>query len=329
MGLFGSEWVRQCEQLAYVAGRLPGGGLLGRRAVRLPAGGTELTGYRDYAAGDDYRLIDWKQCARHDELLTRQFEGETDLRVYLLVDVSRSMSLGTPPKCDVARRIAAAVAFVALRGLQRVGVTTFADGVVADCPPIGQRAEYLKILHFLGEAEVNKGSSPGAQVTDVRSAAQALVRRYQRRGLAVVISDLYDPAGFQQGIELLHFHGYRAAVIQVYDPADARPPVLGDLECLDVESEATWQLTVTERMRARYCALFDAFQQSVRDYCASRDLPCAQVAVDWPQERALFAAISAVTPRQSQTDRGGVPSVRSGPRAATPDRTPPLSRFLD
>ena len=297
MEVFGSQWVRRCEHLAQVARRLPGGGLLGRRPARLPAGGTELTGYRDYAAGDDYRQVDWKQCARHDELLTKQFAGETDLRVYVLLDVSRSMALGHAPKFDAARRVAAALAYVALTRLQRVGITTFADGVVADCPPIGQRAEYLKILDFL------KGSSPSGKVSDLRIAAQLLVRRYQRRGLAVVISDLYDPAGFQHGIDVLHFHGYRAAVIQVYDPADARPPALGDLECFDVESETTLQVTVTERMRARYCAVFDDFQHSVRDYCASRDLPCAQIAADWPQGQVLFGAIGAETPTENRVNR--------------------------
>jgi len=287
MELFGSQWVRRCEHLAQVARRLPGGGLLGRRPQRLPAGGTELTGYRDYAAGDDYRQVDWKQCARHDELLTKQFEGETDLRVYVLLDVSRSMALGRRPKFDVARRIAAALAYVALSRLQRVGITTFADGVVADCPSIGQRAEYLKILDFL------KGSSPSGKVSDLRRAAQLLVGRYQRRGLAVVISDLYDPCGFQHGIDVLHFHGYRATIIQVYDPADARPPALGDLECFDVESESILPITVTEAMQTRYCRLFDDFQHSVRDHCASRDVPCAQIPADWPEDEILLAAIGA------------------------------------
>ena len=316
MELFGSQWVRQCEHLAQVSRRLPGGGLLGRRPARLPAGGTELTGYRDYAAGDDYRQVDWKQCARHDELLTKQFEGETDLRVYILLDVSRSMALGHPPKFDVARRIAAALAYVALTRLQTVGITTFADGVVADCPPIGQRAEYLKILDFL------KGSSPIGKASILKRAAEPLVARYQRRGLAVVISDLYDPAGFQHGIDVLHFDGYRAAIVQVYDPAESCPPALGDLECFDVESGATLQVTVTERMRTRYCALFDDFQHAVRDHCASRDVPCAQIPADWPEDEQLLAAIGAKETGGRKKGRGPTRAKRPSGRSVRSDPSP-------
>lgn len=309
MELFGSRWVRQCEHLARVARRMPGGGLLGRRRSRLPAGGTEACGHRDYSPGDDYRSIDWRQCARHDELLTRQYPGETDLRVYLLLDASRSMALGQPAKFDVARRITAALAYVALADHQRVAVTTFADGVVDDCAPIGQRAEYLKVLRFL-----NSSSSSGPE-TELRRVTAALARRYQRRGLVVVISDLYDRAGFEHGIDVLRLHGYAAAVVQVYDPADSSPPAPGDLELIDAENDSALQVTVTERMRARYCALFDDFQDGVRDHCASRGVPCLQLPVDEPEEELLFAAIAAVGAREireGHSSRRLVPS-RSGP----------------
>ena len=121
MPLFSSQFLTRLRFLALNARRV-GGGLAAPSVSQLPAGGTELSGYRDYAAGDDYRQVDWHLSARHDELFTRQFEGETDLRVYLLLDGSRSMAAGRPSKFDAARQVAAALAFLALGRHQRVAV---------------------------------------------------------------------------------------------------------------------------------------------------------------------------------------------------------------
>ena len=91
MALFDSQWLNRLRYLSLASRRAGGGILAGPRAKRptfgrCPAGGTELGGHRDYAPGDDYRQIDWNLCARHDELLTKQFPGEADRPVYLLLD---------------------------------------------------------------------------------------------------------------------------------------------------------------------------------------------------------------------------------------------------
>ncbi len=287
-----TELLRRLEYLSLVARRVPGGGLLGYRPSRLPAGGTELTGRRDYSPGDDYRQVDWGICARHDELRTRQFQGEQDLHVYLLLDCSRSMGLGRWAKFDVARRIAAALAYVALAEGRRVAVAAFTGRIVAECPPIRGKSRILKLIRFLDRLSFEDGPTHLAQ------AAAQFVARYQRHGPAVVISDLLDsnPAaggGFRAGLDVLRSRGYSPRVVQLCDPAEARPETLGDVELFDVETQTTRQVTVTERDFERYIEVVRQFDESVRAYCAKYRIHRARISCDLPEDEFLLRAIGA------------------------------------
>ena len=90
-----------------MAERTGGSPLLAAAQRKLPGGGTEVTGHRDYSPGDDFHAIDWTLCASRDELYVKLFEGQSDRDVHLLVDCSPSMGLGRPAKFQVARQIAA------------------------------------------------------------------------------------------------------------------------------------------------------------------------------------------------------------------------------
>ena len=264
-----------------------GGGLAAPRRSRLPAGGTELTGHRDYSPGDDYRYVDWNLCARHDELLSKEYRGEADRHLYLLLDCSRSMALGKPCRLDVARKAAAAIAYCGLAGQQRASVVTFADRMLADSGPIWGKAQIGRLLRFLDAA------SPEPAATNLARTAEAFVRRPQRSGPAVLVSDMHDPAGFERGLQILRYHGYPPRVVRVHDRREAEPSALGDVELFDVETGSSWQVTVTEADLPRYRQLYADFCESLRSYCAKHAIPYVQVAVDLPEEELLFRTVGA------------------------------------
>jgi uncharacterized protein (DUF58 family) len=272
-----------------LAARRAGGGILARPRVRLSAGGAEVTGHRDYAPGDDYRHVDWNLCARHDELLVKQFEGEADCPTYVFLDCSRSMSLSRPSKLDVARQAALALAYVALSDLGPVSVLAFSDRIVAQFGPIGGVARIAKLARFLEKHDARR------EPTDLAAVAKAFVERRPRPGLAVVVSDLYDPHGYHRGLEVLWRRGYAPRVVQLHDPREIEPDVLGDTQLVDVETGAAWQGTITERHVARYRRLHAAFHDSVRSYCAAHGIPSARVPIDLPENRVLLTAIGATT----------------------------------
>lgn len=284
MALFDSELLNKLRYLS-LAWRQTGGGLLARSPGPLPVGGTELAGHRDYAPGDDYRMVDWNVCARHDELLTKRFPGEADLRVYLLLDCSGSMTLGGPAKFDAARRAAAALAYAAVANHEQVEVVAFSGRLVAASAPIRGKARFGRLLGYLEDLAPQPGE------TDLQRVASDFVRRYQRHGPAVVVSDFYDPAGFHRGLDVLRRRGYPPRVVHIYDPREAAFDLLGDWELFDIEANTTRQATLTERHLASYRRLVDEHREAVRRYCTRYALPCAQIPSDLPPDEIMLKAI--------------------------------------
>ena len=94
----------------------------------------------------------------------------------------------------------------------------------------------------------------------------AFVHRQQRHGLTMVVSDLFDPSGYQNGLDRLRHHKYEPHVVQIYDKSEAEPNMLGDVELVDIETEVTNKITVTEKHLKSYRRVFGEFLQGARDY---------------------------------------------------------------
>ena len=250
-----------------------------------------MTGHRDYSPSDDFHAIDWTLCARRDELYVKLFEGQVDRDVHLLVDCSPSMGLGRPAKLQVARQVAAALGYVSLLRLDRLTVTAFSDGLIAASPPLRHEPRTLRLFQFL------ESLSPRGAKTDFVRSVQAFVRRPQRSGPVVVISDLYDIEGWSRGLDLLQFHGYDTRLVQVVDPADAETvALLGDVEIVDAESQTGVRATVTERTVRRYKQFLAEFHESVREYCRRKGIAHIVVACDMPEDEVYRRVLGSFGP---------------------------------
>jgi uncharacterized protein (DUF58 family) len=268
--LFDSNFLKQLEYLSLISRRVFRGSLLAQRRTMQLGGGIEFVDHREYTAGDDFRYLDWNVYARHGDLLLKRFQEEEDLHVYLLLDCSRSMAFGKPPKFDLARQVTAALAYIALADLDRIAVVAFSDQIVADFPLTRGKARILSLLRFLEDLP-----SLGTD-TDLARVATGFVHRNQRRGLAIVVSDLFDPAGFERGLDVLRHRQYEPHVIQIHDPSEANPPLLGDVELVDVETESARKVTVTEKNLRTYRKLFEEYHQAVLRYCRTYGMGCTQ-----------------------------------------------------
>lgn len=269
------------ERLVLASRRL-GGGILFDTSRPLPCGGTELSGYRDYSAGDDYRHIDWNVCARHDELRVRQFAGGRDCRVYLLLDSSASMGLGKPvARFILASRIVAALGYAALDRLAELTVATFSDRVEHWIGPLRGKGRAGRLLR-----EVSR-LAPGRGRTDFLQAARTFVRSRRGDGPVIVISDLGDPAAFFPGIDVLRLAGCPPRVVHIDDPCEADEVAAGDLELADVESGDVWQVTLSEGDLRRYQMLLAEQRELVRRYCTKWRVPYVRAGLDLPERRVL------------------------------------------
>lgn len=268
--LFDGDFLKKLEYLSLISRRVFRGSVLAQRRTKQMGGGIEFADHREYAPGDDFRFLDWNVYARHGDLLLKRFQEEEDLHVYFLLDCSRSMAFGSPPKFDLARQVTAALAYIALADLDRVGVIAYSQDIIADFPLTRGKDRILSLLRFLERLE------PQGTDTNLGRIASSFVLRPQRRGLVVVVSDLFDPNGYEQGLDLLRHRNYEPHLVQVYAPAEARPQLLGEIELVDVETESIRKVTITERALRDYRRVFDEFQASVAGYGRRYGLGCTQ-----------------------------------------------------
>jgi uncharacterized protein (DUF58 family) len=287
MALFDSDFLKKLEYLSLVSRRVFRGQLLAQRRTMQLGGGIEFADHREYTPGDDFRYLDWNVFARHDELLLKRFQEEEDLHVYILLDCSRSMAFGDPPKFDYARQVAAALGYIALADLDRVAVVAFAGDIVADFPLTRGKARILGLLKFL------EGIETQGSMTDLGRMARNFVHRGQRRGLAVVISDLFDPNGFERGLDLLRHHRYEPHLVQVFDRREAEPNLKGDVELLDVETGTIQKVTITERNLRQYRKIFTDYIESVTRYCNTYGIGGTRSSTEVPFDELLLRMMRA------------------------------------
>jgi uncharacterized protein (DUF58 family) len=258
---FDQQFLKKLEYLYVVAKKVFVGRLRAERRSRKTGSGVEFADHRNYAAGDDLRYLDWSVYGRLDKLLLRMFEEEEDLHIYLLIDSSASMR--NHGKLDYAERICAALAYIGLAKLDRVSIVPFGGSAPGEgrLPPARGKAQIFKVFDFLS-ALVADGP------TELSRALESFVHQTKRRGLCIVVSDFYDPRGYEDGLNLLRYHRFEPTVLQVWAQAEAQPSARGDVELYDVESGETREVTISERQLA-------AFARAHADYCARLEGFCA------------------------------------------------------
>jgi len=227
--LFDDEFQRKLEYLALVSRRVFSGRLRAERRTKKTGSGVEFADHRDYQPGDDFRTLDWSVYQRFEKLLVRLYGEEEDLAIYFIVDASASMGFGDGRKLRYAKRVAAALAYVGLSNLDRVNIVTTTDVVSGRMPETRGKARIFKAFRFL------RGVVAGG-TTDLGDAMKTFVAQNKRRGLAVLISDLYDPAGFEKGLNVLRYNKFDPFVVHVVDPSEGKPKLSGDVLVYDCET---------------------------------------------------------------------------------------------
>jgi uncharacterized protein (DUF58 family) len=261
---FDESFLKKLEYLYVVSRKVFAGRMRAERRTRKIGSGVEFADHRDYTAGDDLRYLDWSAYGRLDKLLLRLFEEEEDLHIYLLVDASASMRANG--KLDYALTVTAALAYVGLAKLDRVSIVPFGGPVRDRLPPARGKGQIFKIFSFLSEL------SPEGR-TDLNGACESFVHQSKRRGIAVVISDFFDPQGYEAGLNLLRYHRFEPTVVQIWDEREAHPGLRGDVELVDAETGELKQVTITERALRDYEAAHAAWCDGLASYCASRSVP--------------------------------------------------------
>jgi len=267
--LFDDDFQRKLDYLALVSKRVFSGRMRAERKTKKSGSGIEFADHRDYQPGDDFRYLDWSVYQRFDRLLVRLFEEEEDLAIYFIVDASSSMGFGNAKKLRYAKRVAAALAYVGLANLDRVSIVSTTDKVMDRMPATRGKARIFKVFRFLRELEAEGH-------TDLGDAMKTFVAQNKKRGLAVLISDLYDPQGFEKGINVLRYNKFDPFVVHVVDHEEAKPKLNGDVLLYDCETGDEREVTITAKVLERFKNAYEEYLSDINRFCTSKQVPYVQ-----------------------------------------------------
>ncbi|MEM7153095.1 MAG: DUF58 domain-containing protein [Myxococcota bacterium] len=276
--LFDEAFLERLELLQVVARRLFRGRQRAERKTRKVGSGQEFADHREYSPGDDIRYLDWTVYMRLRQSLIRLFEEDEDLPIRVIIDVSESMRTRQNAKLRYAMQVGAALAYVGLANLDRVGITCASGKHHATLPAVRGKGRIFRVFEFL------KSSERGGP-TDIRAMCKRVAAESRQPGLTVVLSDFYDLEGAFEGLNMLRFRKHEPVAVQVIDPVEADPVesgLRGDLRLVDVEGGNGRDVTLSPRTLRAYADAHRRFCEQLEASCRSRGIYLAQAPVDVP-----------------------------------------------
>jgi uncharacterized protein (DUF58 family) len=259
----------------------------GERRSRARGQSVEFADHRSYVPGDDFRYLDWNLFGRLDKLFLKLYEEERELPVRIFLDASESMTFGEPRKFDFARQVAAAIGYVALCGFDRVSVVPFPNAqgrtqtAQAENNPTASYQQQSAIEGALRSVRSKKSSMQFFQNLNALTAAggadfNAALRRgaleARHTGLAIVLSDFLDPAGYESGLTALVGRGFQVNVVQILAPEELAPTTFGDLRLVDSESGGLQEVTFGRYRMKAYQQTVQNFIQRLREFTTKRGI---------------------------------------------------------
>ena len=268
---------------AQVHARLPmSGNMSGQHKSPHKGSSVEFAEYRKYVPGDDVRLLDWRVYARTDRFYLKEFEADTNLRAWFVVDCSASMGYTShgPTKLDYARRMAATLAYMLVQQGDAVGLTCFAEETFLDIPARRNAAHLGNIFDGLGKLK-SKGE------TALVPALHALAERIPQRGLVLIFSDFFTSVDqLLQCFQHLRFRKHDLAVFHLLDRAELKFDFTHPTRFVDMENQST-TLAEPEIMRARYFEELNRYLNEIKTGCREFKTEYRRVVTDEDYEQVV------------------------------------------
>jgi uncharacterized protein (DUF58 family) len=275
------DFLRKLERLRLLAGKVMKGPHKGEHGSWRSGTSLEFLDYRKYQVGDDFRYVDWNVYGRLDKLFLKLFRSEEELMVHILMDTSRSMAFGQPPKDLVAKKLAAALGYIVIANLDSVGFISFTDSIGVSLGPQRGKKTYHSILRYLKELKPNGETGFNASLINFAS-------NCTRPGLAIIISDLLDAKGLEKGLEALRQKKLKTTLVQVLDHEELSPSLDGYLLLKEMETGETKRITLNEDLRSFYRHKIQLFLLGIKEFCLRQGIGYYLLDTGIPFEDFLF-----------------------------------------
>ena len=272
---FDADFMRKLEFLRLVAQKLFRGRYRGEHISRRKGSSLEFYDYRSYQPGDDFRYIDWNIYSRLGRLFVKLFTAEEDLMIHILLDTSASMRFGEPSKLDYAKQVGATLGYIGIANLDRVRANAFRDKIDHSFDPSTSSA--FELFHFFdrlvagGDTNIDRGLIDYAKST-------------RHPGLAIIISDLFDPKGYQDGLNALRYAGHDIMLLQILSEDEIAPKLEGSVLLTDSETGTQVKVSIDRRVREAYLSRFTEFTESIDRFCIKNQIEYARADTGVPFE---------------------------------------------
>lgn len=275
--LFDEEFIQQLERLEILARKLFRGLVHGEHLNQKRGHGLEFTDYRCYQPGDDLRYIDWNLYSRLDQLFLKLYTSDEDLSLHLLLDCSASMGFGNPKKFNYARRLAAALGYVGLNNLDRVGVRAFSSEPTKRLPRLKSKRQMTSLLSFLESLECSES-------TEFTKAIDEFVSQKSNPGLVIVLTDLLGDEDLLAGMHTLSNTKHDLVLLHLLSEDEIDPPLDGPFKLIDIESQDVLSVTIDAGLRQHYIQSLNAYLSSLEQLCRSRRIEYLRASTSIPFE---------------------------------------------
>jgi uncharacterized protein (DUF58 family) len=285
--LFDESFLRRLERLSLQAQRsLQGHPLSGEHLSRQYLPASIFSDHRPYIRGDDLRYVDWNAYARQDHMLLKLGEAEQDVDVHLLLDTSRSMAWGQPPKMRAMQRLAGALGFLSLTHGDRLSIVPFGSKPQRSFGPTQGKSRMIDMLRYIEQIPIQ-------QHTHVQPVLEQHARANRRGGLLVLCSDLLVSEGLGEGLRWLKPPHWQVLVLHLIDPRELRPELQGPFELEDSETGQRISVSLDSDALATYRHAVHEWQEGIVRTCGNYGARYAQVLTTWPLEQRVVPYLQA------------------------------------
>jgi len=250
----------------------------------------EFAEHREYVPGDDLRFVDWKVFGKTDKVYLKQYEEETNLVSYLLLDTSESMRYQSDDapmsKLEYAQSIAAAISYLVLQQQDSVGLVTFDKEIRALVRASSNPSHLKQLLHVMENSTPERKTQTGPIFHD-------LAERLRKRGIVIILSDLFDNVeSMMAGLKHFRHRRHEVVIFHVLDPAELDFPFRNTTLFKGLE-QLPDVLTDPRALREAYLEEFGKFLQAVKRGCRTQHIDYVQLRTDQSLEIALTSYLAS------------------------------------
>ena len=241
--IFDSNFFKKLESISVKTRMSMTEGTAGGRKSKAKGSSVEISDFREYVPGDDYRRVDWNAYGRFDRLFLKLFMEEREALINIVVDCSKSMDFGLVKKGTVSLQIAAVLTYLGLTNLDRVCINKLKENSIAASSSFMGKSNFQSALNFLEATEFSGN-------TDLPLCIKK--RELKSRGISIVISDFFTSGSLEEMIKYLAYKKQHIIIIQILSDEEINPELSGQVRLVDSESKEEINITITPKLLKLY-----------------------------------------------------------------------------